>query len=479
MLHIGRNILSMVISRVLSGVILFLIFIKLSGYLGDEATGQFGLLASYLTVFNIFVDLGMSQYVIKKMSENRDEIPKYYSNYMTVQTILSFFFMLLMAGLVTVADYPQLVKNSLYVASVGLFLTSISLPVRSVIIANQKLTITAKVNFVNSMINAGMMILAITLRQSIFFLAFISLVISLFDLIIYTYIVKKWYALRIEFDKPFIKQLFIATVPFGLLTIVSLYNRVDGLILPHFRSFTENGYYAVAYKFWDFLAFVPSIIGISLFPYFSHSLSQNLMDRVRKGLETYTRYMIAIAVPMAVGSFLLSKELIGLYDEQFAPAAPALWILITAVAILYIYSPVNSLMISRLTKTAIKVTGFTLFFNVTLNLILIPRYGFVAAAAVTAVSELIQAMVYTYLVKKRIIEFHFFNHFVKPIIGVLFMSLAIYLLKGNSLFIILPTAIAVYGACLLVLRFFHREDWELFRAAVDVRKELNPDQTTV
>src|SRR3989344_1359404 len=58
MLHIGRNIISLVISRVLAAVILFLIYTRLAQYLGPEAAGQYGLLASYITIFSIFVDLG-------------------------------------------------------------------------------------------------------------------------------------------------------------------------------------------------------------------------------------------------------------------------------------------------------------------------------------------------------------------------------------------------------------------------------------
>src|SRR3989344_3025359 len=145
MLHIGRNILSLIFSRVLAGLVLFLIYTRLAQYLGPEAAGQYGLLGGFLMVFSMFVDLGMSQLVIKKVSENKNDAPKFLNNYFIIQLALAFVFMLVMDLFVFFAHYPQEVKNALYVAGLGLFLSSLSLPFRSIINAYQKLTVIAKV----------------------------------------------------------------------------------------------------------------------------------------------------------------------------------------------------------------------------------------------------------------------------------------------------------------------------------------------
>jgi hypothetical protein len=33
----------------------------------------------------------------------------------------------------------------------------------------------------------------------------------------------------------------------------------------------------------------------------------------------------------------------------------------------------------------------------------------------------------------------------------------------------------VYGATLILIRFFRKEDWELFKASINFRKKLEPD----
>jgi O-antigen/teichoic acid export membrane protein len=478
MQHIGRNIFSLILSRVISGIILFLIYTKLIQYLGPDQAGQYGLLSSYLTVFSFFVDIGMSQLVIKKISEDREHAQKYLNNYFFIQLALALAFTVIMAAFVFFADYPAVVKLALYVTSLSLFATSASLPFRAVVIAFQKLTFNAYVNFWNSMINAAVMYLTVVLDKGIVFLSFTALIIGLFDFVVYGWVVHKRYAtFKFEYDKAFIKQLFIWNIPFTLLTLFSIYNRVDGLLLPHLRNFTENGYYSAAYKIWDTLAFVPGLIGISLYPFFSEAMNRRATGEVKKGLETYTRYMIAIGIPMSVGVFVLAKPItLALFGTAFLPAVPAVWLLVMAVSVLFIYTPANSLIVSHLTKTATKITGFTLLFNIVANLIFIPTFGFVAAAVITLLCELFQMVNYTFFIKKDVVRFAFFRNFVKPIVAAAAMAAFLYFFHDHNLWLTIAAGGIIYAVVLLALRFFHAEDFELFKAAIRLRNTAPPSE---
>lgn len=475
MLHIGRNIISLMISRVGAAVILFLIYTRLLEYLGKEAAGQYGLIAAYITVFSFFVDLGMQQLVIKKVSENREEAGKYLGNYFALQFVLGVIFMLIMAGIVIASGYPPLVRNALLIASVGLLLSSLTMPLMAIINSFQKLSLIAKVNFANSMINAGMMLLAILMRKNILFLAFIPVVISAFDVLVYGYLVnKKFTKFRLEFDWAFWKQLILWNLPFMGLTIFSIYNRIDSLLLPHLRNFTEAGLYAAAYKFWDILAFLPAVVGASLYPYFADRLVVGAREEVKEVLETYTRYMVAIGVPLSIGAYFLAEKILAFFTPTFVAAAPALWMLVTAVAILFIYVPVNSIIISQRTKWATIVTACTLLFNLIAIFIFVPKLGFVAAAGITIVSELIQLVGYTWITKRKIIDFPYVKNFIKPIVAGIVMAVMLYYLNNLSLWYLIVIGAVVYFIALAALKFFIRHDWELLKASVNFRKKIEP-----
>lgn len=476
-MHIGRNIISLIISRVLAAVILFLIYTRLIQYLGPTLAGEFGLMAAYLTVFNFFVDLGMQQLVIKKVSEDKSLAAKYLSNYFGIQFLLGLGFMLIMDVLVLSAHYPPLVTHSLLIVSLGLLLTSLTMPFMAIINAFQKLSLIARVNFVNSIINASMMILAIIFRRNIFFLSFISGSIAAFDILVYGYLVNKKFApFRLKFDFKFWKMLLIWNTPFMLLTIFSIYNRIDTLILPHLRNFTENGYYTAVYKFWDTLAFLPAVVAASLYPFFAESLARGEKSQVSQVLQTYTRYMIALGIPLTIGAYVLASKLtVAFYGPAFAPAASALWLLVAAVSVLFIYVPVNAVIISQRTKTATIITGCTLAFNLVLNLIFIPKYGFVAAAVITFFSEVIQLVGYTLVVKRQIVDFNYLSNFIKPILAGIVMGLVLKYVHGLNLWLEIIAGGVVYGVILLMLKFFNRHDWELFKTSINFRKPVGPD----
>jgi O-antigen/teichoic acid export membrane protein len=478
MLHIGRNIISLVISRLVAAVILFLIYTRLIQYLGPQAAGEFGLVAAYLTVFTFFVDLGMQQLVIKKVSEDKTQAAKYLNNYFSIQFFLGLIFMAIMDVFVLTAHYPPIVQNSLLVASIGLLLSSLTMPFMAIINSFQRLSLIARVNFVNSLINAGMMVLAIVFRRNIFFLSFIAGTVSLFDILIYGYLVNKKFArFRIEIDFAFWKKLILWNMPFMLLTIFSIYNRIDTLILPHLRNFTENGYYTAVYKFWDTLAFLPAVVAASLYPFFAEVLARGEKIQARQVLETYTRYMIAVGVPLTIGAYLLASKLtVAFYGQAFAPAAPALWLLVAAVSVLFVYVPVNSVIISQKTKLATIITGCTLVFNLVLNLIFIPKFGFVAAAVITLFSEIIQLIGYTIVVKRRIVDFNYLSNFIKPLIAGLVMGLALYYFVHLNVWILIVLGGGVYAVALLALRFFNKADWELLRTSIDFRKDINKSE---
>ncbi len=477
MLHIGRNILSLITSRVLSAVILVLIYFRLLDYLGADAAGQYGLQAAYLTIFAFFVDLGMQQLVIKKISEHKEEASKYLSNYFGIQFLLGLGFALIMTTIILSANYPALVQQALLVTAMGMFLSSMTMPFMAVLNAFERFKTIALVNFINAMINGSMMILAITLEQSVLFLAFVPVIISIFDILVYSYLVNRSFAkLKFNFDMSFWKMLFIWNLPFIPLTIFSIYNRIDTLLLPHLRDFTETGYYTAAYKFWDLLAFVPGALGAVLYPYFAGKIFRGELVEARKVLETYTRFMIALAVPLTVGAYLLADKLLTtlLQTTEFSPAAPALWLLVGAVSLLMIYVPVNSIIVSQRTKTATIITGFTLFFNLAANLILVPKYGFVMAAIITLFSELFQLIGYTYIVKTKIINFNYFVNFAKPLVAGLIMGGAIYYFREQHLFILLALGGSVYLGVLVLLRFFHKEEWDLIKHTFNFRKKVEP-----
>jgi O-antigen/teichoic acid export membrane protein len=290
-------------------------------------------------------------------------------------------------------------------------------------------------------------------------------------------------------DFNLLTKILKASFPFALLVGFStVYNRIDIILIQHTLGFEQTGIYAAAYKFFDLMAFFPSVVSFSLYPLFASLMAKQAIIEVRGHVEEYLRLMIALALPMAVGGSLLARPLITiLAGERFSGGAPVLAVIVWAVAILFIYVVANSLVISQLTRFAVAITGVNVLVNVVGNIILLPRIGILGAAIMTVVSELLQGVFYFYFVRKLITSFNIFSLFVKPILASAVMGLVIWNVRGFDLayklslvpeslshsvfnvFWLISLGGAIYFLVLFILKFFRKQDLLFIKHLAGVR----------
>ncbi len=203
------------------------------------------------------------------------------------------------------------------------------------------------------------------------------------------------------------------------------------------------------------------------------------MPSVRDALKNYTRYMIALAVPLAIGGVVLAPKLILLVaGPSFYSGFPALQILVFGSAILFIYAAVNSIMINKLTRIAAWITFANIFVNSIGNLLLIPHYGFKAAAFMTVFSELTQAGLYFYFVNTRIVSFRFFRYFIKPVLAAALMAVILYPFRFHPIYMTLPLGAVAYAVLILLSGFFERTDLDRIKRLLS-RSQVSVNQETV
>lgn len=417
-------------------------------------------------LFSVVVDFGIQQLVIKKVSEQKELSKKYLGNFFAVELLLAIAVYAVLAIIAVENNYDPIVRNAILVGGLGMFLNALSIPFTAIISAHEDMHILAVVNFCDSIINVGLMFVTILFHKSIMVLSMVTLLMAIMHLIVYRIVIKR-YVEKPELFKQFkdldwglVKNMFKLALPFGMLVGFSIiYNKIDVIILAHIRGYAETGLYTNAYKFMDLLAFFPGVVSSSLYPFISSALFKKEGDSIRSYLEKYTKYMIGIAAPLAIGGAVLAPKLILLIGgNQFYDAFRALQILLFASATLFIYSVVNSVMISQMTRYAAAITFINIFINILGNIILIPRYGFVAAAVMTVISEFIQACVYFYFVQKRIVSFPVLKHFVKPIIGAVIMGFVLYQVRFTSLIFTIPLGAVIYGTLMILFRFVKKAD---------------------
>ena len=162
----------------------------------------------------------------------------------------------------------------------------------------------------------------------------------------------------------------------------------DSLMLGLIRDASAVGWYGAAYKPVTVVLAVPLTYFIGLFPALSRTHRHDAAA-FRDIVSNSLRLAALFAVPVAVGGTFLAEPIITLlFGPDYAPAVPALRVLAWAAALVILRGTFRqALNAAERQDLDLRCAMIATGLNILLNLVLIPQYGIVGAAAATVVSE--------------------------------------------------------------------------------------------
>ena len=189
------------------------------------------------------------------------------------------------------------------------------------------------------------------------------------------------------------KTLALETVPFAAAFVaLTVYYKVDVLLLAEWRSAADVGVYTAAYKFWD-VAQALSLVGIAaVYPRLSRIAPRNGTG-VRWTGTRVTELMLLAVVPACALLWLLRGPLIGtLYGTSYMDAVPVLGRLAPALPALAINLLAGYILgaAGRMTPVAV-LYALGVVVNVVFNLLLVTSLGPLGAATAKLGSEVLLA----------------------------------------------------------------------------------------
>ncbi len=186
---------------------------------------------------------------------------------------------------------------------------------------------------------------------------------------------------------------------------------VDVLLVGWLVSDQAAGVYGGAARFIQAGLLVDAALRVVVSPKFSALLHQNKEAEVRELYVTATMWLVLVASPVYVLMAVFSPVFLSLLGPDFVDGAASLSILAVGMTLTFLAGNIHSLLImSGRSGWAAVNKAVVLAINVVGNLLFLPSFGIVAAAAVWTVSMLIDALlaaieVYVFLhVKIRITE---------------------------------------------------------------------------
>ena len=359
---------------------------------GNEAYGFYFAVFNLSYIFNILLDLGVTNFNTRNIARHPQLISKHLSGILGIKLCLLGLYVVVTFTVGALLGYGSQEFRLLAWLCVAQALNSLILYLRS----NFEGLLLFKWDSLFSVLDRVLMIVICGCllwgpRLSVFDFHFTVFHFVYAQVAAYTLtallallvIGRKTHLRRIQWDRRFFLVILKKSAPFALLVLLmASYNRLDPILLRRLATDADAGIYAGAFRLLDALTMVCYLVSVPLLPVFSRLCREDNGGELTGTLRLVFWPLMLFAVGSAVACSLLAEPLMQLfYHEGYAPYVPVFRVLIfglVPIGITYIFGTLLTAG-GRLRQLNLLATT-TLAINIAANLLLIPRLGAVGSA---------------------------------------------------------------------------------------------------
>lgn len=395
-----------------------------SRVLGAEGIGKVNMAITFISYFSMFASLGIPTYGIRcvsKVKDDKEKLSRTVQELLIILTMTTFLAMIILIYMIFNVEKLYLEKTLYLVVSINLILNTYG-----VVWFYQGLelyTYITKRTLIVKTISLIFIILMVKNPSDYIWYGLAAVMTeggsNLFNLIN----LRKYIYLKPIKNYQFKKHIKPMILFFTSSIAISIYNKLDVIMIGFLSNDIENGYYAVGIKVVKMLLALVTTINTVLLPQLIIYYDNLDYDNVIKTLKSAIKFAAFIALILIMLIFINGDEIIRILSgNQFSNSIPILYVsspilIIIAFSGIFSYLILIPLGLEKMV-TISHVTGAIV--NLSLNYILIPYYGALGAAIATTITELCILLVISYIVykeKKEIINnIDIKNNVIPPLI---------------------------------------------------------------
>jgi len=396
-----NNSAALLVLDLLSKVMPLVVFPLMVRALGPAAYGKIGFATAVAGFFGLGATPGFSTYALREAAKDEGRVHFLVRHVLGARLAFAVAsYVLLIAFALTLAPHDFMTR--LLIVLSGLVFLVNSVDAQWVFTARSRMWMVTLRGTVGQLIYGGL-ILALIRRPSD---AWIVPVASVLSLLAGTLLI--WLPARREYKIPWPvispdawRSFLPICMIMGLASAMSMiYDQIDTVMLRYMRSEKEVGLYVASYRMMAIAISFAPILAQVFFPLLSETTGQD-HENEQRYLGWLGQASVGLALPIATGGFILAEPLTRfvLGAQYIGTATLFRWLMLTIIA-----GPMASYFGSQLIPIAREkkylyavIAGAVV--NVALNVFLIPRYGAIAAAFTTAISQAVVAFMNYYFVR--------------------------------------------------------------------------------
>ena len=466
---IGNTVISL-LGQGITWISTITLTIAYGRFLGDVKFGELYFAITFVALIGFPIEFGFNQQLTRDVAQEPSKALRYLSNILCIKII----FWLVLYGCTLLAcrllGYAVEVRVLVAICGVTLLSGSLGNTISALHYAFERVTFPVVGTILEKGLSALIGGVLLKYGASVEVMAFILLGGSLTSLLWQAIWAVRLVGVPLTIDLVLIRELVRKSIPFlvyGVLGVI--YYRLDTVLLSLMTSEAVVGWYGAGYRLFDTLVFLPSlVISAIMYPIFS-KLSLHSEKDLRIAIEKSMNFLLLCAFPITIGLIVAAPNIIGfLYHRaEFIHAVPVMQGLAPGLTFLYINSVFGSVIIStKREKNIMIMAAIALVFNLGLNLLLIPLYQHVGAAAVTSLTELLLMCLSMLFIPRSLWPVGSLKVGAKALLAALVMGMSIWWVHQLNLFLILPIAMVTYFSVAALLGTVPREDVKALYSSV-------------
>jgi O-antigen/teichoic acid export membrane protein len=355
----------------------------------------------------------------------------------------------------------------------GMVISGMSKGVTGLFYVYEKAEVPAAMSTATTILKVGFGVLALLLGYGFVGLAAVSILTNLITLGLLVLLATRSFALRGPWRVDWRLQGRMVRLGFPLMLIhllQTVFISVDVYLL---RTMLPNGeevvgWYSSAYKWFNALQIVPSFFTLALFPIISREIERSVAA-ARRMYQMALKIMLLLALPVAALVTFLAYPMVQLLGgNEFLPhGAIALQIVIWSIPVGWLNSVTNYVLIALgLEGMQPRAFAIAVGFNIVANGLFIPRFGYVAAAVTTILSEVVLLGLFAYYLRQRMPGVGWGRLTARPLLVAALMVGGMWLVHGVNVWLTAVVGVATYFAGLWLFRIIGDDEKQVLRAVL-------------
>lgn len=457
---VAKNTFWLAISNVGGRLLRAVVIIYSARVLGAAEWGVFSYATSLVGFITVFADIGISPILVRetvKLKENPLGLRQILSTSFFMKLILFFFGAL---SVIFIAPHITTVEGVKPLLPIVIFILAFDTMREfgfSLIRAMEKMEVEAALYLTT---NAAIVIFGfifLHFSKSVVYFTYayafgtgIGMIVTIWTLR------KKFGGIFSNFSARLLRSILTSAWPIAISSFLGiLMLNTDILIIGWLGSAEDVGLYSAAQRIIQMLYLMPAIVVVSLLPVFSRLAGEENRKKMSLAVEKVLSIVYLFAIPVALGSVILGKEIINfVFGSGYTHAISSFRVLGLTMLVDFPTGILSGMVFAYNNQK--KLTIYSIiggFSNVIFDLILIPRFGIVGSAFATLSAQTI-SNIYLHWTAKRLNNFNVLPHLKKIFVASAVMSVVVLLVNFTGLHVLISIAVgtAVYFGTLFILR---------------------------